>query len=237
MTNIGDIAFAFCSELMDVYCWANNVPSTGSNAFQESYIEYATLHVQEESIEKYKHAEPWKRFKNIVKAMPLHTLTYIVDGNIYKSYQVEENSSITVEPNPQKEGYTFSGWSDVPETMPAHDVIVTGSFVINKYKVTYIIDGEVFATDYIEYGATIVPPSVGEKEGFTFSGWNDIPETMPAYDITIYGSFTSGIAEILMGAQRNARIYLPNGKRIDRLQKGLNIVILDDGTAKKIVVK
>ncbi len=29
---------------------------------------------------------------------------------------------------PVKEGYTFSGWSEVPETMPAEDVTVTGSF-------------------------------------------------------------------------------------------------------------
>ena len=30
-----------------------------------------------------------------------------------------------------KKGYTFSGWSEIPETMPAHDVTVTGSFEID----------------------------------------------------------------------------------------------------------
>ena len=29
---------------------------------------------------------------------------------------------------PVKEGYTFSGWSEVPATMPAEDIVVEGSF-------------------------------------------------------------------------------------------------------------
>ena len=166
-----------------------------------------------------------------------YKLTYIVDGAEYKTIELEYDSAITPEEEPIKEGYTFSGWSDIPENMPANDVTVTGSFIVNKYEVTYIIDGEVFATDYVEYGAMIVPPSVEEKDGFTFSGWSDVPETMPAHNITIYGSFTSGIAEIFMANQRNVRIYSPNGKKIGKLQKGLNIVVLEDGTVKKIVVK
>ena len=166
-----------------------------------------------------------------------YKLTYIVDGAEYKTIELEYDSAITPEEEPIKEGYTFSGWSDIPENMPANDVTVTGSFIVNKYEVTYIIDGEVFATDYVEYGAMIVPPNVEEKDGFTFSGWSDVPETMPAHNITIYGSFTSGIAEIFMANQRNVRIYSPNGKKIGKLQKGLNIVVLEDGTVKKIVVK
>ncbi len=47
---------------------------------------------------------------------------------MYKAYQVEEGAIITPEEEPTKEGYTFSGWSELPETMPAHDVTVTGSF-------------------------------------------------------------------------------------------------------------
>lgn len=161
----------------------------------------------------------------------------MVDGEEYKSYDIEEGEAITPAASPTKEGYTFSGWSEIPATMPAHDVTVNGSFIVNKYKVTYIIDNEVFSTEYVEYGAAVVPPNVDEKEGFTFSGWADVPETMPAHDITIYGSFTSGITEIMMAAQSNVHIYSPNGKKIDRLQKGLNIIVLADGTVKKIVVK
>ena len=57
-----------------------------------------------------------------------HTLTYMVDGEVYKSYEMIEGSSITPEPAPAKAGYEFSGWSTIPETMPAEDVTVTGTF-------------------------------------------------------------------------------------------------------------
>ena len=40
-----------------------------------------------------------------------------------------------------------------------------------------------------------------------------------------------------MASQQNVRIYSPNGKKLEKLQKGLNIVVLDDGTVKKVVVK
>ena len=59
-------AFASCKELTDVYCHAENVPSTKADIFEDSYIEYATLHVPESSINDYKAAEPWKNFKSIV---------------------------------------------------------------------------------------------------------------------------------------------------------------------------
>ena len=166
-----------------------------------------------------------------------YKLTYILDGEEYKTFEIVYDSAITPEAEPTKEGHTFSGWSDIPERMPANDVTVTGSFIVNKYQITYVIDGEVFATDYVEYGATIVPPTVEEREGYSFSGWSDIPETMPAHDIVVHASYTSGIIGVLIASQQNVRIYSPNGRKLDKLQKGLNIVILDDGTVKKVMVK
>jgi hypothetical protein len=59
-------AFALCPNLTDVTCYAENVPSTDYGAFNESYIEFATLHVPSSSVNAYKTAEPWKNFKEIV---------------------------------------------------------------------------------------------------------------------------------------------------------------------------
>ena len=59
-------AFANCPELLDVYCYAENVPSTNSNAFYDSNIENATLHVPAASIESYKAKTPWSSFGKIV---------------------------------------------------------------------------------------------------------------------------------------------------------------------------
>ena len=55
----------------------------------------------------------------------------MVDNEVYKTYEVDYGTAITPEPEPTKDGYTFSGWSDIPETMPPHDVTVTGSFIPN----------------------------------------------------------------------------------------------------------
>jgi len=64
--SIRSSAFASCPELTDVYCHAINVPSTETNAFNDSYIGYATLHVPAESVNAYRAADPWKNFKSIV---------------------------------------------------------------------------------------------------------------------------------------------------------------------------
>ena len=64
--SIGQHAFAYCSELLDVYCYAEKVPSTKSNAFDGSYPEYATLHVPDASIDSYKATAPWSGFGKIV---------------------------------------------------------------------------------------------------------------------------------------------------------------------------
>ena len=64
---IYDETFAFCPKLTDVYCYAINVPKTYTDAFKNSYIEYATLHVPTESLNAYKVSDPWKNFKKIVE--------------------------------------------------------------------------------------------------------------------------------------------------------------------------
>ena len=59
-----------------------------------------------------------------------YKLVYMVDGVVYKTVSLESGVSITPEPAPVKNGYTFSGWSEIPSTMPAHNVTVTGFFVL-----------------------------------------------------------------------------------------------------------
>ena len=66
VTSIGEATFKGCSSLTDVYCHAENVPETNSNAFNNSPIEKATLHVPAGSVTKYKTIAPWKNFKSIV---------------------------------------------------------------------------------------------------------------------------------------------------------------------------
>jgi hypothetical protein len=167
--------------------------------------------------------------------LPSHILKYVVDGEDYKVYEVEEETEITPEPAPTKEGYTFSGWSEIPETMPAHDVTVTGSFAVNQYLITYMIGDEVYQKEYVDYGATIVLPNVPEREGYSFA-WIDAPEKMPAHDITINGAYTSGMWGV-SNDDTTTNTYTISGYKTDKPRRGVNIIRMSDGTTRKVVVK
>ena len=134
-----------------------------------------------------------------------YTVTFKVDGAEYKVLSVVYGTAIPTVEAPTKEGHTFSGWSEIPETMPANDVVIEGSFSINTYSITYKVDGEIYATDSIKYGATIEPIEAPTKEGHTFSGWSEIPETMPAKDIVVEGSFT--VNSYLLTYKVDGKIY------------------------------
>ena len=58
--------FANCTELLDVYCHAEKVPSTLTDAFIGSYPEYVALHVPANALNAYKSTAPWSSFGTIV---------------------------------------------------------------------------------------------------------------------------------------------------------------------------
>ncbi len=66
VTQLEGGCFSYCIELKDVYCYAEKIPTTSNNCFENSYIEYVTLHVPSNSIDLYMASGPWKNFKSIV---------------------------------------------------------------------------------------------------------------------------------------------------------------------------
>lgn len=53
-----------------------------------------------------------------------HTVTYIVDGEVYKTYKVVEGTKIPVPADPEKDGFKFEGWNpEVPEKMGETDLV------------------------------------------------------------------------------------------------------------------
>lgn len=167
-------------------------------------------------------------------ARPKYKLTYMVDGEEYKSYEVEWTSSITPEAPPTKEGYTFSGWSQIPANMPEQDLTITGTFTKGKYNLTYIVDGVEYQSDEHEAGESISLIVAPEKENQMFVGWS---VDMPASDVTftaIYVPVTSVSA--VKSTSGSFQIFTPDGVRRNVLQKGVNILRYSDGTEKKIIV-
>lgn len=138
---IGDLAFPGLG-LTEVTCLATDPPTTKSQNFRESSVKNTILFVQEQSVEAYNAKEPWNRFKVILatNSSGKFKLTYMVDGEVYKSYEIKYGSTIIPEPEPTKAGCTFSGWSKMPKEMPTEDVTITGTFSwskIAKDKVVY----------------------------------------------------------------------------------------------------
>ena len=88
-------AFADCPELTDVYCYAENVPSTNVDAFEGSYIEYATLHVPKGCIGAYKDVKPWKNFKSIVEIVDAKVELNKTEANIEKGKTLTLKATIT----------------------------------------------------------------------------------------------------------------------------------------------
>ena len=353
VTTIGEYAFLDCKKIKNLYCYSEMVPSTNTTAFDDAIFEYATLHVPVASIGAYQSTAPWSSFGKVqgVLVVQKYTLTYMVDDDTYKTIKVRYGENIIKEAEPVKKGYTFSGWSEIPVTMPAHDVIVTGSFIrissvpsykrhlssqttgassiiigsyvrksvgfnlVNngtesiivtklivknpdnnysvvststdasllgqldggksiglsvtltadftpcyewhytykgkdfvfcsdekdpafKHDITYYVDDEVYVTYELDSGDEILPEEEPTKEGCTFSGWSEIPATMPAKDVVVIGSFTSTNAiENVIADDGTYKIYTIDGKQVPNLQKGVNIIKMSDGSTKKVLIK
>ena len=152
-----------------------------------------------------------------------YDVIYVVDGEEYQRTTYQYGAEVTPLAEPTKEGYTFSGWSEIPATMPANDVTVTGSFAINSYDVIYVVDGEEYQRTTYQYGAEVTPLAEPTKEGYTFSGWSEIPSTMPANDVTVTGSFSANVHTL---------IYIVDGEEYQRFsyEYGAEITPLEEPT-------
>ena len=118
-----------------------------------------------------------------------YTITFDTNGGseiapITQDYGTE----ITAPDNPTRKGYTFKGWDkEIPKTMPAENITVKAQWEINQYTITFDTNGgSEIAPITQDYGTEITAPADPTRKGYTFKGWDkEIPETMPAENITI----------------------------------------------------
>lgn len=103
--------------------------SCGGDYDRHTIYYIATLYVPRGRTTLYKNVEGWKLFASIEEKDVAYELTYILDGDVYKSMEIQPGITITPEPDPVKDGFVFAGWRTVPATMPDHDVVVYGEFV------------------------------------------------------------------------------------------------------------
>ena len=126
-----------------------------------------------------------------------YTITFNSNGGSAVSAITQNyGTAITAPANPTKTGYTFAGWYSNSSlttkynftTMPANNITLYAKWTVNQYTLRFVdIDGTVLK-EYVkkDYGTAITAPASLAKTGYTFDGWDKtVPETMPAYDMTI----------------------------------------------------
>ena len=167
-------AFANCRNLKSVKSLAATPPFLYDNSFSNYEI---PLSVPEGARDAYLAASPWNKFKEILSgADTKYKLTYKVDGEVYKTYDLLEGTAITPEAEPTKEGYDFSGWSTIPATMPAEDVTITGSFSLltDEDEITIKDIGKTTWCSKYDLDFT----NVAGIKAYTATGYNDVTKTI-----------------------------------------------------------
>ncbi|MBR5507659.1 MAG: InlB B-repeat-containing protein [Clostridia bacterium] len=117
-----------------------------------------------------------------------YTVTYKVNGEVVDTFEnVEEGAAVPASTYVVPEGYDFTGWGEVPATV-TEDLTFEGTATIKTFTVIYKVDGEVVDTfENVEYGATVPASTYTAPEGYTFSGWGEVPATVTE-DLTFEGT-------------------------------------------------
>ncbi len=111
------------------------------------------------------------------------------NGLILKEEEVNFGSEATAPTNPERDGYTFTGWDVAYDSIVA-EVTITAEYVINTYAVTFQDwDGTVLVTDSVEYGNAATVPAAPEREHYTFTGW-DVDFTVVTNDVTVTAQYS-----------------------------------------------
>ncbi len=109
-----------------------------------------------------------------------YKLSYINCGENYADYEVTYSTPAYEMPvpkfQPEREGYEFEGWSALPATMPASDMVVTAIWKDICPQANFYInpdDSLPYQSISLKNGEKVVTPSERpSKTGYTFKGWS-----------------------------------------------------------------
>ena len=118
----------------------------------------------------------------------------------------------------------------------------TAEYKVNSYKLTYILNGNVFAEDSIAYGSIITPRELSDSDKSNFSGWEGLPDIMPAHDVVVYGTTTATGVSTVYNNNQIVTVYSVNGTVVKRnIDKSCLTKLLPTGvyvvSGKKILIK
>ena len=99
---------------------------------------------------------------------------YGVDGGVYREFELKYKDPTVSLPAISKEHYTFSGWSRLPQEMPASDYTVTGTFIVDRHTLSvnngYINGDETLTEGEFDWNESVTVTAV-IPVGKQFNGW------------------------------------------------------------------
>lgn len=150
---------------------------------------YVTIDIDMmESLEQIIHVEFGD--DNFVVAPTTYALTFVVDGVEVSTAELEEGATVVYPEVAEKEGYTFAWEGETVATMPAEALTIKGGYTVNSYNLSYYVNGYLVHTETVEFGAAVPEFGYELQEGYTFSGWDEEPATMPAHDVEVKATET-----------------------------------------------
>ena len=134
VSTLGAGAFSGCDSLTSIYMETATPITLNRDILSASDYINTTLYVPSGSLGAYQVADIWRNFWTIQEYVldKKFCVNYYIDGEFYAVDSVKHCDTIILREEPIKEGYKFSGWSEAPETMPAHDVEIYGNFIFSS---------------------------------------------------------------------------------------------------------
>ena len=144
MESIGAEAFSDCTALTSLTSYAAVPPTCGTQALDDINKWECVLGVPLGNADAYYAADQWKEFFFIEDVVEVdhYVLTYVVDGEVVHTEVLKHKDPVTMLAEPTKVGYEFSGWDKTITTMPAEDVIISGTFTRLPVENLVILDTE-----------------------------------------------------------------------------------------------
>lgn len=121
---------------------------------------------------------------------PVYFINFYIDGELYATVPHYAATPLTQPVTPESTaGRVFSGWQELPETMPEGDIDLFA--VTRDPQVVYLLDGEVLSRTDVKAGELVTLAAPAQKFGHTVSGWStqdieslaDNSFTMPGRDV------------------------------------------------------
>lgn len=121
----------------------------------------------------------------------VHFVDY--DGILIKTELAKHANSATPPNNPERTGYTFTGW-DTDCSSITKGITVTAQYVLSVYTISFVDwNGTVLSQQQLNYGQNVIEPSSPVRTGYTFVGW-DVAFSNITGDLTITAQYSKNNA-------------------------------------------